>query len=136
MKLCRQGRAAGAACACWRAEGAAGVCAPPPLLPRCANQQLTPAQCRKAYAPYLLNPDWAGPGPLRTSRLPRLEHTCASCFPTCVGTNCIVRVDVVYPRGGADLGLGPPYPLAILSSGFLVSSDAYTSYAERLAEWG
>lgn len=57
---------------------------PPPLL------QLSPAKCRETYAPFLLQPDYSGPGPLRVSHLPRLEHTCASCFPACVGTNCIV----------------------------------------------
>jgi len=34
------------------------------------------------------------------------------------------------------MGLSPPYPLAVISSGFLVASEAYESYARMLASWG
>ncbi|KXZ49772.1 hypothetical protein GPECTOR_19g223 [Gonium pectorale] len=70
-----------------------------------AAAQRTPAQCRAAYAPFLVAPDYGGPGPLAVARLPRREHTCASCFPACVNASCTMRLEVLYPKGGADLGL-------------------------------
>jgi hypothetical protein len=33
-------------------------------------------------------------------------------------------------------GMLPPYPLAVISSGFLTSASSYLSYARRLASWG
>jgi hypothetical protein len=81
-------------------------------------------------------PDYTQPGPLRPMRLPRLEHTCHKCFPACYVNGCMLRVDVWYPKGGSLLGLTPTYPLAIFSSGFLVKSAAYESYARVLASWG
>ena len=32
-------------------------------------------------------------------RLPRLEHTCSSLFPRCIGNQCLLRIDIVYPKG-------------------------------------
>ncbi|GAX79658.1 hypothetical protein CEUSTIGMA_g7099.t1 [Chlamydomonas eustigma] len=92
--------------------------------------------CKELYSSYMSSPDWSGPGPLKVAHLPRLEHTCTSCFPACIGTSCLVRANFIYPKGGRLLGLGPPYPLAIFSSGFLVSSESYQSHAEALAAWG
>lgn len=69
-------------------------------------------------------------------RGPRVEHTCATCFPRCQTNACNLHVEVWYPKGGAAIGLPPPYPLAIFSSGFLVAAESYRSYARKLASWG
>ena len=81
-------------------------------------------------------PDYTAPGPLRPMRGPRLEHTCTVCFPGCQTNACTLRISVWYPKGGGARGLTPPYPLAIVSSGFLVAAEAYESYAKMLASWG
>ncbi len=36
-------------------------------------------------------------------RLPRLEHTCSSLFPRCIGNQCLLRIDVVYPKGACPV---------------------------------
>ena len=46
-------------------------------------------------------PDYSLPGPFTPATLPRLEHTCSTCFPACTGTSCLVRVDVLYPKVSA-----------------------------------
>ena len=104
-------------------------------------------------------------------RLPRLEHTCVTCFPKCVGDACLLGIDVhvpsappplpdaMFPLDGVSLGggdddddddddddgvsaaaagrmRGAPYPLAILTSGFLVDAEQDASYARRLCSWG
>ncbi len=33
-------------------------------------------------------------------------------------------------------GMPPPYPLAVISGGFLTAAFSYLSYARRLASWG
>lgn len=81
-------------------------------------------------------PDYTNAGPFTPARLPRLEHTCSSCFPQCVGDKCRLRIDVTYPKGAVSQGYNPPYPLAIITGGFLVPAENYTSYAKRLASWG
>lgn len=37
-------------------------------------------------------------GPLLPLDLPKLEHTCTSCFPACVGDKCLLSIDVTYPK--------------------------------------
>jgi hypothetical protein len=37
-------------------------------------------------------------GPFKTARVERQRHTCTSCFPNCVGDECLLRVNVTYPR--------------------------------------
>jgi hypothetical protein len=81
-------------------------------------------------------PHYTRPGPFQPTKLPQLEHICTKCFPKCQINSCMLHVDVWYPKGGAAFGISPPYPLAIFSSGFLVSSTGYTSYACMLASWG
>ncbi|GFH05537.1 predicted protein, partial [Haematococcus lacustris] len=36
----------------------------------------------------------------------------------------------------AAWGLRPPYPLAIITSGFLLAAEAYKPYSDLLASWG
>ncbi|CAL8460752.1 g283 [Coccomyxa elongata] len=48
----------------------------------------------------------------------------------------MLRLDVVYPKNGKTQGMLPPYPLVIISSGFLTAASSYFSYARRLATWG
>ncbi len=51
-------------------------------------------------------------------------------FPSrfqCMSAHCV---------GVRCAGATPPYPLAIISGGFLVPAARYLSYAEHLASWG
>ena len=45
-------------------------------------------------------------GPYRVRRLPKLEHTCVSCFPRCVGDACLLSIDAYVPTP-------PPLPDAM-----------------------
>ncbi len=51
------------------------------------------------------NADYTSPGPFRVVRLPRLEHTCHKLFPQCLGTQCLLRIDVFCPKGGSSFGV-------------------------------
>jgi len=78
---------------------------------------------------------YSEPGPFTAMRLPKLEHTASSAFPACVTSQCLLRVTALYPKARGS-GAKPPYPLAIISGGFLVPAARYMSYAEHLASWG
>ena len=57
-------------------------------------------------------------------RLPRLEHTCSSLFPRCIGNQCLLRIDIVYPKSvhsdpttrsasGLHTNMGFPYSIPV-----------------------
>ena len=87
-------------------------------------------------------PDYTARGSYGVKRLPKLEHTCVSCFPRCVGDACLLSIDAyvptppavlpdaMFPVGGGKVapdgdGDGDklrdrsrgPYPLAVFTSG-------------------
>ena len=95
-------------------------------------------------------PDYTVRGPYGVRRLPKLEHTCVSCFPRCVGDACLLSIDAYVPsappplpdnmfpligvdREGEDRTADSrgvtrgPFPLAVLTSGFLVDAEQYAS---------
>ena len=41
--------------------------------------------------------DYTARGPYGVKRLPKLEHTCVSCFPRCVGDACLLSIDAYVP---------------------------------------
>ncbi|CAK0746899.1 hypothetical protein CVIRNUC_001726 [Coccomyxa viridis] len=84
----------------------------------------------------LMMPDYTMAGPLSSSAFPNLEHTCSRCFPACIGNRCMLRLGVIFPKDGRSKGNPPPYPLAIISGGFVTAASSYLSYARRLASWG
>eukprot|EP01025_Chloroclados_australasicus_P044781 TRINITY_DN4879_c0_g2_i1.p1 TRINITY_DN4879_c0_g2~~TRINITY_DN4879_c0_g2_i1.p1 ORF type:complete len:415 (-),score=41.51 TRINITY_DN4879_c0_g2_i1:105-1274(-) len=88
--------------------------------------------------PQLQTTNYDEAGPYTPARLPLLEHICANCFPDCNGNQCLLRIEVYYPGKNNQFPnkSNRPFPLAIVSGGFLVGREEYVSYAERLASWG
>lgn len=76
--------------------------------------------------------DYSQSGPMMVSAVPKTDVTLAS-STGCSGGLCKVSLEISYPSGTAIQG---PYPLAILSNGFQLTSDRYASYAKHLSSWG
>jgi len=81
-------------------------------------------------------PDYRQRGPYQPATLPTLEHICSTCFPLCQSDKCIIRLFVTYPKGFQLVGIKPPFPLVVITPGFLINAEQYLDYASQLASWG
>ncbi|MFO0560272.1 MAG: hypothetical protein U0269_19810 [Polyangiales bacterium] len=78
--------------------------------------------------------DFSGPGPLGVSAM-TLNNVMLPMSTGCSGNDCRVNVLLSLPTGSAA-GRSAPFPVAVISNGFLISASQYQSYALKLARWG
>lgn len=114
----------------------------PPVIPDRPTQPDAPVVPEPLPEPMVkeTTPDKAGDdvsqaGPLQVKTLAAMSHTMPS-STGCSGGLCKVSILVSMPSGQGSGGRVFPYPLAIVSNGFLTKASFYKSYAERLASWG
>ena len=95
-------------------------------------------------------------GPFAVRELPTVKHVGASVYPLCTGISCQVSVkalvpfpppvnpDELFPKkngsgsrpSGQSAMTKAPFPLAIVTPGFLVGSESYDFIARRLCSFG
>jgi len=110
---------------------------PEPAQPEPAQPELTKPPERSAPPEVRTPPkaDYTQPlGPLTTKALSRQTVQLPS-STGCSRSLCTVYLDITYPSNTTPTRK-PPYPLAIVSNGFLLGDRYYATYAKRLASWG
>lgn len=78
--------------------------------------------------------DFAAMGPLSISAA-SFNNVMLPTSTGCAGNDCRVNVFVTMPTNSAP-GRTAPFPVAVISNGFIISASQYQSYAARLARWG
>lgn len=78
--------------------------------------------------------DFAGPGPFGVGSM-SMNNVMLPTSTGCTGNDCRVNISITTPTGMVA-GRSAPFPVAVISNGFQISSSQYQSYAIRLARWG